>query len=487
MEHVDVLIVGAGLSGIGTAWHIKHRSPGRSYAIWEARGAIGGTWDLFRYPGIRSDSDMHTLGYRFKPWTEARAIADGPSILKYVQETAYEEGIDQHIAFDTRVTAADWDSTAALWTVTAQRGGKSVTTTCNFLVMSTGYYSYDEGHLPQWGGEADFAGKFVHPQFWPEDLDYTGKNVVVIGSGATAMTLVPEMAKKAAKVTMLQRSPTYVVSRPGEDKLANRMRKYLGPKAGYALTRWRNVGWQLFFYNLTQRKPAKIKDRLIGMVRDALGPNYDVATHFTPRYNPWEQRLCLIPDADLFEALKAGKADVATDTIETFVPEGIKLASGKTLRADIVVTATGLKLNVLGDAKFSMDGQPIELGKQIIYKGMMLGGVPNLTFVFGYTNASWTLKADLTSEFVCRLLNRMKASGTTIATPVLSGDIEPEPFLDFSSGYVQRAIDQLPKQGSKAPWKLYQNYAKDAMTLRYGKLDDGTMKFTNPAREKAAA
>ena len=487
MEHVDVLIVGAGLSGIGTAWHIKHRAQGRSYAIWEARGAIGGTWDLFRYPGIRSDSDMHTLGYRFKPWTEARAIADGPSILKYVQDTARDEGIDKHIAFDTRVTSAEWDSAAALWIVTAQRGGSDVTVTCSFLVMSTGYYSYGEGHLPKWGGEADFDGQFVHPQFWPEDLDYTGKNVVVIGSGATAMTLVPEMAKRAARVTMLQRSPTYVVSRPGEDKLANRMRKYLGPKAGYALTRWRNVGWQLFFYNLTQRKPAKIKERLIGMVRDALGPNYDVATHFTPRYNPWEQRLCLIPDADLFDALKTGKAEIVTDTIEKFVPGGVALSSGKTLPADIVVTATGLKLNVLGDTKLSMDGHPIELGKQIIYKGMMLGGVPNLTFVFGYTNASWTLKADLTSEFVCRLLNRMKASGTTIATPVLSGDIEPEPFLDFSSGYVQRALEQLPKQGSKAPWKLYQNYAKDAMTLRYGKLDDGTMKFSRPVSSKIAA
>ena len=487
MEHVDVLIVGAGLSGIGTAWHVKHRAKGRSYAIWEARGSIGGTWDLFRYPGIRSDSDMHTLGYRFKPWTEARAIADGPSILKYVQDTAREEGIDQHIAFDTRVMSADWDSATALWTVTAQRGGSEVTATCSFLVMSTGYYSYAEGHLPEWGGEADFAGKFVHPQFWPEDLDYTGKNVVVIGSGATAMTLVPEMAKKAAKVTMLQRSPTYVVSRPGEDKLANRMRKYLGPKAGYALTRWRNVGWQLFFYNLTQRKPAKIKDRLIGMVRDALGPNYDVETHFTPRYNPWEQRLCLIPDADLFESLKTGKAEIATDTIDKFVPEGIALSSGKTLPADIIVTATGLKLNVFGDAKFSMDGTPVDVGKSIIYKGMMIGGVPNLTFVFGYTNASWTLKADLTSEFVCRLLNRMKASGTTVATPVLGGDIEPEPFLDFSSGYVQRAIDQLPKQGSKAPWKLHQNYAKDTLTLRYGKLDDGTMTFTNPAKARVAA
>ena len=487
MEHVDVLIVGAGLSGIGAAWHIKHRVPGRSYAIWEARGSIGGTWDLFRYPGIRSDSDMHTLGYRFKPWTEARAIADGPSILRYVRETATEEGIDQRIAFDTRVISADWDSATALWTVTARRDGETVTATCSFLLLCSGYYSYDEGHLPTWGGEDAFAGRFVHPQFWPEDLDYAGKNIVVIGSGATAMTLVPEMAKRAAKVTMLQRSPTYVVSRPGEDKLANRMRKLFGPKAAYAMTRWRNVGWQLFFYNLTQRKPAKIKDRLVGMVRDALGPDYDVAKHFTPRYNPWEQRLCLIPDADLFETLKSGKAAVVTDTIDTFVPEGIRLSSGETLPADIVVTATGLKLNVMGDARLSLNDQPIELGKQIIYKGMMLGGVPNLAFVFGYTNASWTLKADLTSEFVCRLLNHMKASGTTVATPVLNDDIEPQPFLDFSSGYVQRAVDQLPKQGSKAPWKLHQNYAKDTLTLRYGKLDDGTMKFTNPESARAAA
>jgi cation diffusion facilitator CzcD-associated flavoprotein CzcO len=487
MEHVDVLIVGAGLSGIGTAWHVKHRSPGRTYAIWEARGAIGGTWDLFRYPGIRSDSDMHTLGYRFKPWTEAKAIADGPSILKYVRDTAHDEGIDQHIAFHTRVTHAAWDSGTARWTVTATRDGAEVGITSNFLVMSTGYYSYDEGHLPTWGGEEEFAGKFVHPQFWPEDLDYSGKRVVVIGSGATAMTLVPKMAETAAKVTMLQRSPTYVVSRPAEDKLANRMRKLFGPKASYTLTRWRNVGWQLFFYNLTRRKPQQVKDRLIGFVRDALGPDYDIAKHFTPTYNPWDQRLCLIPDDDLYTAIRSGKADVVTDTIEKFVPEGIKLSSGETIPADIVVTATGLKLNVLGDATLSMDGEPIELGKRIIYRGMMLGGVPNLSFVFGYTNASWTLKADLTSEFVCRLLNRMTSTGTSIATPVVAGNISPEPFLDFSSGYVQRALDKLPKQGDRVPWKLYQNYAKDAMTLRYGKLDDGVMRFSNPARERAAA
>ena len=487
MEHFDVLIVGAGLSGIGTAWHIKHRSPGRTFALWEQRDAIGGTWDLFRYPGIRSDSDMHTLGYRFKPWTEARAIADGPSILKYVRDTAHDEGIDQHIAFHTRVVSADWDSASACWTVTGERAGATVTATCGFLVMCSGYYSYHEGHLPQWGGETDFTGRFVHPQFWPDDLDYAGKNVVVIGSGATAMTLVPEMAKTAAKVTMLQRSPTYVVSRPAEDRLANRLRKVLGDKAAYAVTRWRNVGWQLFFYNLTRRKPGKVKDHLLGLVRNALGPDYDVARHFTPSYNPWDQRLCLIPDDDLFGAIRSGKADVITDTIERFVPDGVKLASGDTVPADIIVTATGLKLNVFGDAKFTMDGRPIDLGKSIIYRGMMIGGVPNLTFVFGYTNASWTLKADLTSEFVCRLLNRMKATGTRAATPMLSDDIEPEPFLDFSSGYVQRAVGMLPKQGSKVPWKLHQNYAKDTLTLRYGKLDDGVMQFSNPARDSVAA
>ena len=487
MEQVDVLIVGAGLSGIGAAWHLQDRCPNKSYAILEAREAIGGTWDLFRYPGIRSDSDMYTLGYRFRPWTEAKSIADGPSILRYVTDTAREAGIDRHIRFEHKVVAAHWHSDDAQWEVEADTPGGHFTLRANFLLMCSGYYSYDEAHRPEFAGESDFAGQIVHPQFWPADLDYAGKQVVVIGSGATAMTLVPEMAKSAAHVTMLQRSPTYVVSMPAEDRLANLTRKYLPAKLSYWATRWRKVGFQMFFYRMTRKRPEKVKAKLLDLVRTALGPDYDVATHFTPRYNPWDQRLCLIPDEDLFAAMRSGKATVATDGIERFTPEGLALTSGKTLPADIVVTATGLKLNVFGDVAFDLDGAPVDVGKALIYKGMMLGNVPNLTFCFGYTNASWTLKADLTSEYVCRLINHMDARKLRIATPRPHAGLAEEPFLDFSSGYVQRAVDKLPKQGTERPWKLHQNYALDLVTLRFGKLDDGTMAFDNPVpRSKVA-
>ncbi len=487
MEHVDVLIVGAGLSGIGAAWHLQDRCPSKSYAIFEARGAIGGTWDLFRYPGIRSDSDMYTLGYRFKPWTEAKAIADGPSILRYVKETAREHGIDRHIRFGHKVVAAHWRPADALWEVEAETADGRMTITASFVLMCSGYYSYDEAHRPSWPDEDQFAGQFVHPQFWPEDLDYSGKRVVVIGSGATAVTLVPELAKQAAHVTMLQRSPTYVVSMPAEDKIATFTNRWLPSKLSYWLTRWRKVGFQLFFYRMTRKRPEKVKTKLLDMVRDALGPDYDIATHFTPRYNPWDQRLCLIPDEDMFAAIRSGEASVVTDAIERFTPDGIVLASGQELKADIVVTATGLKINVMGDARLDMDGAPIDLGRSLIYKGMMIGDVPNLTFCFGYTNASWTLKADLTSEYVCRLINHMDAKGVRIATPKLAPGLTEAPFLDFQSGYIQRALDKLPKQGTEKPWRLYQNYAFDLVTLRFGKLDDGTMAFTNPAPDRAAA
>ncbi len=489
MEHVDVLIVGAGLSGIGAAYHLQERCPGKSYAIFEARGAIGGTWDLFRYPGIRSDSDMHTLGYRFKPWTEAKAIADGPAILNYVRTTATDHGIDKHIRFNHRCVGADFNNETALWTVTADHDGTPVSITARYLFICAGYYSYAEGHRPDFPGEAKYEGRFVHPQFWPEDLDYAGKQVVVIGSGATAVTLVPEMSKTAGHVTMLQRSPTYVVSRPGEDALANKMRKWLPSKLAYALTRWRNVGWQLFFYRMTRTQPAKVKQRLLDMVRTGLGPEFNVDKHFTPKYNPWDQRLCLIPDDDLFVALKSGKASVATDTIADFTKDSIVLASGETLPADIIVTATGLKLNLMGDMTMAIEGVPVDLSKALIYKGMMMSGVPNCAFTFGYTNASWTLKADLTSEYVCRVLNHMDKRGTVIATPMRTeGETAEEPFFgDFSSGYVQRAAALLPKQGSKMPWKLNQNYALDLLALRYGKVDDGTMVFSNPQPAKVAA
>lgn len=488
MEHFDVLIVGAGLSGIGAAWHLQERCPDRSYAILEARGAIGGTWDLFRYPGIRSDSDMFTLGYRFKPWTESKAIADGPSILKYVNDTARDSGIDRHVRFDHRVVAARWSTGDARWTVEIVNRGETRSLTCNYLMMCSGYYSYEAGHRPRWPGEEEFAGRIVHPQHWPDDLDYAGKRVVVIGSGATAVTLVPEMADGAAHVTMLQRSPTYVVSRPAEDKLANRLRSILPGGMAYSLIRWRNVLFQQFFYRMTRKNPGKVKERLLQMVRDALGPDYDVATHFTPRYNPWDQRLCLIPDDDLFNAIKTGKASVVTDQIESFTREGIALKSGAVLPADIIVTATGLKLNVLGDVLFEVDGAAVDLSRSIIYKGMMLGNVPNLAFCFGYTNASWTLKADLTSEYLCRVLNTMRAKGATIAMPKVAGDVKPEPFFgDFSSGYVQRATDRLPKQGDRRPWKLYQNYTLDLVTLRFGKVDDGTMIFSGTLPGRRAA
>ena len=477
MEHFDVLIVGAGLSGIGAAWHLQDRCPAKSYAILEARDAIGGTWDLFRYPGIRSDSDMHTLGYRFRPWTEAKAIADGPSIRQYVRDTAREAGIDRHIRFHHRVIAARWSSAEALWTIAAERDGQNVEMTASFLFFCSGYYSYDEAYRPTWEGEAEFGGQFFHPQFWPEDLDYAGKQVVVIGSGATA-----------AHVTMLQRSPTYVVSRPGEDGVANRLRRLLPSKLAYAATRWKNVLFGMFFFRLARKSPAKVKERLIGMVSAELGPDYDVATHFTPNYNPWDQRLCLVPDADLFASLREGKSSVVTDHIARFVPEGIELKSGKVLPADIVVTATGLKLNILGNVQLSVDGRSIDPSKELTYKGMMLSDVPNAAFAFGYTNASWTLKADLTSEFVCRTLNYMDRRGVKIATPVRSDpEMAEEPYLDFSSGYVQRALEILPKQGAAAPWKLNQNYALDLMTLRFGKIDDGTMRFSNPVVAKKAA
>ncbi|MGN6620403.1 MAG: flavin-containing monooxygenase [Sphingomonas sp.] len=487
MEHVDVIVVGAGISGIGAGYHLQANCPDRSYLILEGRAALGGTWDLFRYPGIRSDSDMYTLGYAFKPWTEAKAIADGPAILSYLNETAAEHGIDKHIRFRHHVKQAAWSTERAAWIVTATGPeGDEVQFSCNFLFMCSGYYNYARGHSPDFAGSADFGGQIVHPQHWPEDLDYAGKRVVVIGSGATAVTIVPEMAKTAASVTMLQRSPTYVVSRPAEDRFANWLRAKLPGKLAYDIVRWRNVLLGMFFFNRARKRPERMKERLIGMVREELGPDYDVETHFTPRYNPWDQRLCLVPDGDLFAALREGRASVVTGKIDRFVPEGIRLESGNTLPADIIVTATGLELQLLSDVAFSVDGAPVDLSKCLNYKGMMYSDVPNLASSFGYTNASWTLKADLTCMYVCRLLNTMKRRGLRQATPRIGDDtIEEVPFLDFSSGYVQRAIDKFPKQGSKKPWKLNQNYARDIMALRYGSVDTA-MEFSNPEPDPRA-
>jgi cation diffusion facilitator CzcD-associated flavoprotein CzcO len=479
-QEVDVLIVGAGLSGIGAAAHLGMRRPGTTYAILEAREASGGTWDLFRYPGIRSDSDMFTLGYAFRPWTESKAIADGPAILKYVRDTAAEYHVDEHIRYRHRVLRASWSSESARWSVEAERTdtGDVVEMRCRFLLMCAGYYSYSKAHVPDFAGVDEFRGRVVYPQFWPQDLDYAGKRVVVIGSGATAVTIVPAMAASAAHVVMLQRSPTYIVARPGEDSIANSLRKRLPAKLAYALTRWKNVAIQQYFYGVARRKPAAAKQRIVAMVREALGPDYDVATHFTPSYNPWDQRLCLVPDADLFASIRAGKASVVTDTIEAFTPAGIRLNSGRELEADVVVVATGLTLNFLGDVALSVDGTSIVPSELMIYKGAMLSGVPNLAMVFGYTNASWTLRADLTSEFVCRLLGYMERKGFAVATPRRDASVQEQPFLDFTSGYVRRALASLPRQGTKRPWRLYQNYTKDLATLRFSKIDDGVLDFS---------
>ena len=482
IEHFDVVIVGAGLSGVGAGYHLQDKSPGRTYVILEGREAMGGTWDLFRYPGIRSDSDMYTLGYSFRPWTEAKAIADGPSILKYVKDTAADHGIDRHIRYGCMVKRASWSTKAAAWTVEVDKGGEALTFTCNFLFLCGGYYSYVEGYTPDWAGMDSFKGKIVHPQKWPKGLDYTGKKVVVIGSGATAVTLVPEMAKAAGHVTMLQRSPTYVVSRPAEDSIANWLRARLPAMTAYGITRWKNVLLNMVFFRLTRKNPEKTKERLIGMVREQLGPDYDVATHFTPTYNPWDQRLCLVPDADLFAALRKGDASVVTDHIESFTAKGLKLKSGATLEADVIVTATGLNLQVFNGLEIVVDGKLVEPAKTMSYKGMMYSDVPNMASSFGYTNASWTLKCDLTCEYVTRLLNHMSRTGLRQATARRTDpSIQEEPWLDFSSGYVQRSISRFPKQGSRAPWKLHQNYARDLMALKFGSVTDEAMVFSNPA------
>ncbi len=483
IEHLDAIIVGAGLSGIGAAVHLQSDFPGRRFAILESRDAIGGTWDLFRYPGVRSDSDMFTLGYAFKPWTDAKSLADGPAIRDYIVETAVEHGLERQIRFGHKVVRADWSSADARWTLEIEQAGTARRSriSCNFLLACSGYYRYSEGHAPEFPGAGDFQGRLVHPQFWPADLDYAGKRVVVIGSGATAVTLVPEMAKTAAHVTMLQRSPTYVLSLPARDPIAIALRRRLPRMLAYRLTRTKNIGVAMLFFNLSRKWPAKVRKNLIGMVRQALGTSHDVDTHFTPRYDPWDQRVCFVPDGDLFEALKGGRAEVVTDHIDRFTPDGIRLRSGRELAADVVVSATGLTLNLLGDVAFAIDGQPVDFAKTLGYKGMMFSGVPNLVYTFGYTNASWTLKADLTANYASRLFAYMDKHGFSTATPAATPGIETRPFLDFSSGYVQRAADMMPRQGVKAPWRLYQNYLLDLLTLRYSRIADGRLKFGKAA------
>jgi monooxygenase len=477
-EHVDVLIVGAGLSGIGAAHHLQAAFPGKTYVILEARDAIGGTWDLFRYPGVRSDSDMFTLGYRFRPWTQASAIADGPSILSYVRETAADAGIDQHVRFGHRVSRASWSSATARWTVEASHDGRATSITCSFLLMCSGYYRYDRGYRPEFAGLDEFGGLIADPQHWPADLDYAGKQVVVIGSGATAVTLVPAMAQTAAHVTMLQRSPTYILSLPTEDGIATRLRDLLGVRRAYAVTRWKNVLISTVLYQLSRRRPAMIRNLIRKLAIKQLPAGYDVDTHFNPAYNPWDQRLCLVPDGDLFAAIRSGRASIVTDTIATFTKRGLRLGSGAELPADLVVTATGLQLLAFGGAELVVDGRPVDLPETMAYKGMMLSGVPNFAFTIGYTNASWTLKADLVSEFACRLLRHMDARGYDTCVPVADPAVTRRPLLDFAAGYVLRSIDQFPRAGSRAPWRLGMSYLSDVITLRYGRISDGTMRFS---------
>jgi cation diffusion facilitator CzcD-associated flavoprotein CzcO len=483
-QHFDVLIVGAGLSGVGAGVHLHEHCPTKSYAILEARQSMGGTWDLFRYPGIRSDSDMHTLGYSFKPWTEAKSIADGPAILEYVKRTAAEYGVDQQIRYGHSVKSAAWSSATATWTLTVEHDGAVSEFTCNFLYMCAGYYSYAQGYTPEFAGAETFQGRIVHPQFWPQDLDYAGKTVIVIGSGATAMTLVPAMAQTAASVTMLQRSPTYVVSRPAQDAIANRLRALLPAKWAYALTRLKNTTMQQYIYRQTRTQPAKVKAAILAGVRQELGPDYDVEKHFTPSYNPWDQRLCLVPNSDLFASIRSGKAKVVTDHIDAFTKTGIKLKSGEELEADIVVTATGLNMAVLGEMAFSMDGAPIDFSQTWTYKGMMYSGVPNLISTFGYINASWTLRADLIAEFTCRLLGHMDKTRTRQVTPTLRAGEAAMParlfIADFSAGYMQRVLEKFPRQGDRMPWMNPQDYVRDKTMIRTGALEDGVLTFSNP-------
>jgi monooxygenase len=478
LEHVDVLIVGAGLSGVGAGYHLQAKCPGKSYAILEARDRIGGTWDLFRYPGIRSDSDMYTLGYSFKPWDGAKSIADGPDILSYVRQTASDNGIDRKIRFGHRVVRAEWSTEDAQWTVEAEHGDETVRLTCSFLFMCSGYYRYDEGYTPDFEGVERFGGRVVHPQHWTDDVDYADKRVVVIGSGATAVTLVPALAEKAAHVTMLQRSPSYIVSLPAEDPIARAARRLLPRRLAYSVVRWKNVLLTMLSFQLSRHRPRLMKAILRKALERELPQGYDIDTHFKPRYNPWDQRLCLVPNGDLFRAIRHDQATVVTDQIETFTETGLKLASGAELDADVIVTATGLNLLALGGMQLSVDGREIDLPETMSYKGMMLSGVPNMAIALGYTNASWTLKCDLTCDYVCRLLTYMDEHGHRQCTPEnRDPSVEAQPFIDFSSGYVLRSIDKFPKQGSKRPWRLYQNYALDIVTLKFGAIEDGAMEF----------
>ena len=482
IEHLDVLIIGAGLSGIGAAVHLQKNSPKKSYAILEGRDAIGGTWDLFRYPGIRSDSDMYTLGYNFKPWTDAKGIAEGKDIREYICEAAKENNIEKNIRFGHKVISSNWSSSEAKWTVDIDdtKTGERKKISANFLLCCTGYYNYDQGYQPEFPGSENFKGDIIHPQKWDENYDYSGKKVVVIGSGATAVTLVPAMTDKAAHVTMLQRSPSYVMALPQDDPMVNGLRKFLPEKWVYRITRGRNISFSWLMYNYCKAFPNASRNLIQKLVKKQVGEDFDMK-HFTPKYNPWDERLCAVPDGDLFTTLKEKKASIVTDHIDHFTETGIKLKSGEELDADIIITATGLDVKLFGKMQVNIDNVPFPVHEKMVYRGLMLEDLPNAGMVFGYTNASWTLKADLITEWMCRLLNHMDKNNQSIVIPRnLDSSVEHRPFVDMESGYVQRALTAAPKQGSKLPWKLYQNYALDLVSLRLGSVADKTLEFSNP-------
>ncbi|MCI4669595.1 MAG: NAD(P)/FAD-dependent oxidoreductase [Bacteroidia bacterium] len=477
MEKYDVVIVGAGLSGIGAAYHLQDKCPGKSYAVLEARESMGGTWDLFKYPGVRSDSDMYTLGFSFYPWRDPKAIADGPAILSYIKETAAHFGIDDHIKYKHKVVHASWSSPKKCWTLDVRVGEEYREMECNFLFMCSGYYSYEEGHRPQFPEEAVFEGPIIHPQKWDKDLDYRDKEVVIIGSGATAVTLLPELAQKASRVTMLQRTPTFIMNLPSEDGFANTAKKLLPAQWAHGLARWKNILLSMLMYQLSKKWPDYIRKSLQKAAQKELKEKYK-QEDFDPPYDPWDQRLCLVPDNNLFEAIKGGNAHITTDQIEKFIPEGIQLASGKRLKADIVVAATGLKLQLFGGMSLDKDGEALNINDEYAYRGVMVSNFPNFAVAVGYTNASWTLKCDLNCVYVTRVINQMDKAGKQMVVPRIGAhDRAEEDLIDLSAGYIQRGKHLLPKQGKEQPWKIHQNYLKDLRLIKRGSVDDGCLEY----------
>ena len=478
--HKDIIVVGAGISGIAAGYNLQKSCPNKSFAILEGRDSLGGTWDLFKYPGIRSDSDMHTLGFRFKPWIHKKSIADGPSILEYLNETVDEYDLRKKIIFNQKVVASNWISEKSIWELKVINNGDEISMTCNFLFLCGGYYSYDKPYMPKFPNQEEFTGRMIHPQFWDESIDCSNKKVIVIGSGATAVTIVPAIAEQAEHVTMLQRSPSYVISAPGEDSWNKALNKIFPIRLTYFLIRWKNILRTSLGFYLSRKYPQKIKEKLIDLVREELGQDFNVEKHFTPKYNPWDQRMCLVPDSDLFNAIKDDRASVVTDVIERFTKDGILVKSGELIKADIIVSATGIEINALNDIDVSIDAKRVDPNNKLSYKGMMLSGVPNLAFSFGYVNASWTLRADLTCEYVCRLLNQMDKQGVTACIPEEDPNaLVDDEYIDFTSGYVQRALNRLPKQGKRSPWRNYQNYLKDIFLVRLLSIKDSTLRFYN--------